>query len=49
MATIKLRIQQYGSIERQYDDEAILNGMVDVDKEIESMKDTLIHTETYFN
>ena len=48
MATIKLHINEYGSIERQYEDEAIINGIVDVDKEIESMKEVLISTDTFF-
>lgn len=48
MATIKLRIAEYGSIERSYTDESIINNMVDVEKEIEDMKDVLISTETSF-
>jgi len=49
MATLKLTIPQYGSIERVYTDDSIINEMVDVQKEVTEMTEVIMNTSTYFN
>ena len=47
MAEITVKTEE-GSITRVYEEEALLNNQIDVQKEVESMVDVLINSDTNF-